>query len=101
MSKTVKMHRGKNEADVHPDEVENYTFGGWAKGAAPRADGDESPSDDESDGDEKPELFSVYKLGEDGERGSRASKKGLTQDEADAYIAKNSDNEYEVEAETE
>lgn len=35
MSKLVKMQRGDNFADVHPNEVDNYKKGGWLEAAAP------------------------------------------------------------------
>lgn len=30
-AKTVRMRRNKAEADVHPDEVENWSRGGWSE----------------------------------------------------------------------
>ena len=87
MSKTVKMNKDGLEADVHPDEVENYAYARWVKGGL-------EPDDKAED---KPELFDIYKLKDDGERSSRASKKGFTQEEADKFIAENDENTYELE----
>ena len=50
-------------------------------------------SEDDKSGSE--DQFYIYKV-KDGETASRASKTGLTEEEANQFIAENSDNEYEV-----
>ena len=37
MAKLVKMTRGDEKADVHPDEVDNMAAGGWVKAPVNRA----------------------------------------------------------------
>lgn len=82
---TVRMVRGELYADVHPDEVGNYSQAGWA--LVEQADAEE---------DESPELYSVYKI-KDGEKSTRASKADIPLTEAKAYVADRPDVEYIIE----
>jgi len=79
MAETLRMMRGVKFADVHPNEVQNYSAHGWTL----------------VDEVAEATLYDVYKL-TDGERGKRASKADISLEDAEAYVSERSDNEYEI-----
>jgi hypothetical protein len=74
------MERFGKFADVHPDEVENFSAAGWVTCSVQW---------------EPPELVLIYKL-TNGKRGERASKANITREEAEMWIAERPDSVYEI-----
>ena len=85
MTDLITMQLGDKFASVHPAEVENYALGGWI------AVGEPDPP--------AAQLFAVYRV-KDGEQSTRASKAGLTIEEAELYVAERAEKEYVIEADS-
>jgi len=84
MADTLRMVRDGLSADVHVDEVRNYSDFGWALAEDQATPEPESVS-----------LFDVFKV-KDGEQSKRASKVDMTMEAAEAYVAERPDNEYVI-----
>ena len=82
---TVKMTKDGKSADVHPDEVSNYTLYGWEAEKGSKKSAKKVPTET---------LYDVYKI-TDGEKGKRPSKANVTEAEAKEWMS-GRDEDYEM-----